>query len=98
MCWRWVCSLFGDGPSQKGIYVFRCLRLVRQYRSHWRYYFHGIAIAELIGALLRRDSRGGMVEGEAWRGLRNTGWTGLLVTLHVSIISLRPGQIPKTVA
>ncbi len=59
---------------------------------------HGIAIAELIGALLRRDSRGGMVESEAWRGLRNTGWTRLLVTLHVSIISLRPGQIPKTVA
>jgi len=42
---------------------------------------HGIAIAELVGAFLRRDNRNGVVESAMGRGIRNTGWTRLLVTL-----------------
>jgi len=43
---------------------------------------HGIAISELIGAFLRRDpSRAQQLAPEAWRGLMNTGWTRLVVSL-----------------
>ncbi|KAF8318986.1 phosphoglycerate mutase-like protein, partial [Clavulina sp. PMI_390] len=40
---------------------------------------HGIAIAELIGALLRRDPSVEEQAPETWRGLVNTGWTRLEV-------------------
>lgn len=43
---------------------------------------HGIAISELIGAFLRRDpSRTEQLAPEAWRGLMNTAWTRLIVSL-----------------
>lgn len=43
---------------------------------------HGIAISELIGALLRRDSSRASTAPETWRGLRNTGWTRIIVGLQ----------------
>lgn len=55
---------------------------------------HGICIAELIAAFLRRDPANEYVNGgdeprmlpESWRGLANTGWTRLEVSLYVSIL------------
>lgn len=43
---------------------------------------HGIAISELIGALLQRDSNA-TAPAETRRGLLNTAWTRLVVGLEV---------------
>jgi len=44
---------------------------------------HGIAIAEVIGAFLRREPTHTAPPSESWRGLVNTGWTQLTVSLQV---------------
>lgn len=46
---------------------------------------HGIAIAELIGAFLRRDATHSLSSPGTWRGLTNTGWTQLSVSLQVCL-------------
>jgi len=44
---------------------------------------HGIAIAELIGAIFQRAANGQGKEPSSWRGLVNTGWTRLVLGLEV---------------
>ncbi|KAF5369481.1 hypothetical protein D9758_002752 [Tetrapyrgos nigripes] len=48
---------------------------------------HGLFIKELILVLLKRNPRGGGIPEEGYRGLRNTGWSRVVVGIEPEVLS-----------
>ncbi|KAF8333530.1 histidine phosphatase superfamily [Cantharellus anzutake] len=68
-------------PLMEDISTLRSSEDQPQARIHIYVVSHGIAISELVAAFLRRDRHADTAQSQAWRGLRNTGWTRILVGL-----------------